>query len=390
MSTLLTGGTGYIGGYVLARLLGQSKEPVLVLARKASRDGLWRALQLHMDGSAFDAALRDGRVRGVEGDLTSPGFGLDERKLLALAKETTSIVHVAASLNRKSERACLNTNLRGTLHLLELARRAQDDHGLRRFSHVSTVAVAGQRQDEVVKEDDAIDWERQDYDPYARTKKFCEYMIARLLPEVPRTIFRPSVVLGDSRRPETTQFDMARAFVFLARLPFLPLRARDRIDIVPVDYVADAIATLHLREPKEHTIYHLAAGEDAPTYAAVTGAVAEARRKSPPWFWPWTERPFAGTARLLASFRGTGVGSAAARLQVFMPYLTYNTVFDNTRVAAAMGRKPAAFPTYCAALLKWCIEHKFEYPYVDLPPGLPGLGSSSDPSPPPPSLEAGR
>lgn len=367
MSILLTGGTGYIGGYVLARLLEGSREPVLVLARKASREGLWRALQLHIDGKAFDAALAAGRIVGVAGDLTAPGFGLDDSALGRLAKETTSIVHVAASLNRKSERACLNTNLRGTLHLLELARRAQDDHGLRRFSHVSTVAVAGQRQDEVVKEDLAIDWERPDYDPYARTKKFCEYMIARLLPEVPRTIFRPSVVLGDSRRPETTQFDMAHAFAFLARLPFLPLRATHRLDVVPVDYVAEAIATLHLREPAEHTIYHLAAGEGSSTYAEITGALAAARHRSAPWFWPWLQRPFAGTARLLASFRGTGIGSAAARLQVFMPYLTYNTVFDNTRVVKALGKRPAPFPAYCAGLLRWCLEHKFEYPYADLP-----------------------
>jgi len=367
VSILITGGTGYIGSYVLANLLEATDEPLLVLARKATREGLWRALQLHLDAAKFDRALREGRIRGIGGDLTTPGFGLDAASLDALAKETTSIIHIAASLNRKSERACLNTNLRGTLHVVEVARRAQDDHGLRRISHVSTVAVAGRRQDEVVKEDEAIDWERTDYDPYARTKKFCEYMITRLLPEVPRTIFRPSVVLGDSRRPETTQFDMAKAFVFLARLPFLPLRASDRIDIVPVDYVADAIATLHLRDPAPHSIYHLAAGEGAPTYTQVTGAVAQARRKSPPWFWPWMERPFAGTARLLAGLRGTGVGSAAARLQVFMPYLTYNTVFDNTRVVEALGRKPASFPDYCGALLEWCLAHRFEYPYEDLP-----------------------
>jgi long-chain acyl-CoA synthetase len=377
VSILLTGGTGYIGSYVVARLLEATPEPLLLLARNASRESLWRALQLHLDAPAFERALRDGRIRGVPGDVTKPGLGLDDAAVGRLAKETDSVLHIAASLNRKSERACLNTNLKGTLHVIEVARRAQDDHGLRRFSHVSTVAVAGQRRDEVVREDEAIDWDRPDYDPYARTKKFCEYMITRLLPEVPRTIFRPSVVLGDSRRPETTQFDMARAFVFLARLPFLPLRARDRIDIVPVDYVADAIATLHLREPKEHTIYHLAAGEGSSTYAEVTAAVADARKKSPPWFWPWAERPFAGTARFLASFRGTGLGSAAARLQVFMPYLTYNTVFDNTRVVKALGRKPAPFPAYCGALLRWCLAHGFEYPYVDLPPGPP---PSAEPS----------
>ncbi len=59
--------------------------------------------------------------------------------------------------------------------------------------------MAGKRKNEVVTEDKSIDWERSDYDPYARTKKFCEHMIRQLLPEVPLTIFRPSIVLGDSR-----------------------------------------------------------------------------------------------------------------------------------------------------------------------------------------------
>src|ERR1700749_1503645 len=94
----------------------------------------------------------------------------------------------------------------------------------------------------------------------ARTKKFCEHMVRQLLPDVPRTIFRPSIVLGDSRRPETNQFDMVRTFVFLAGLPALPFRSTDRIDIVPVDFVADAVATLHQKENPTHEIYHLSSG----------------------------------------------------------------------------------------------------------------------------------
>src|SRR6185437_15283388 len=97
-----------------------------------------------------------------------------------------SIIHCAASLNRKSEKSCLNVNLRGTLQVIKLAMSARDHHGLRRFSHVSTVAVAGQRQNEAVQEDSAIDWERSDYDPYARTKKFSEHMVNELLPDVSR------------------------------------------------------------------------------------------------------------------------------------------------------------------------------------------------------------
>src|SRR5207253_8950987 len=103
---------------------------------------------------------------------------------------------------------------------------------------------------------------RRSSDLYARTKKFCEHMVRQLVPEVPITIFRPSIVLGDSRYPQTTQFDMVRAFVFLAGLPVLPFRSQDRIDIVNVDFVADAIATLHQKENPQYDMYHLSSGTD--------------------------------------------------------------------------------------------------------------------------------
>src|SRR5256885_5996537 len=160
--------------------------------------------------------------------------------------------------------------------------RSNHYHGLRRFSHVSTVAVAGKRHDEILREDEAIDWDRSDYDPYARTKKFCEHMIRQLLPEVPITIFRPSIVLGDSRYAETTQFDMVKAFVFLAGLPVLPFRATDRIDIVNVDFVADAIATLHQKDHPQYDTYHLSSGTGSPTVRRVTAAPAFAPPKRAP------------------------------------------------------------------------------------------------------------
>src|SRR6516225_2250774 len=164
----------------------------------------------------------------------------------------------------------MNVNLRGTLEVIQLARRSHYYHGLRRFSNVSTVAVAGKRQNEIVTEDHSIDWDRSDYDPYARTKKFCEHMIRELLPEVPLTIFRPSIVLGDSRYAATTQFDMVRAFVFLAGLKVLPLRPRDRVDIVNVDFVAEAIATLHQKENPLHDTYHLSSGTGSQTFRELT------------------------------------------------------------------------------------------------------------------------
>src|SRR6202167_2258080 len=280
MAIFLTGSTGYIGAHVAANLLrdhGASLN-VLVRARDAeeAQGRLWQALQLHLEFPAFYEFLQT-RVRVFRGDLTDARFGLADDDYTRLVHTTDSIIHCAASLNRKSEKSCLNVSLRGTLEVLTLARNAEHYHGLKRFSQVSTVAVAGKRHDEVVSEDGSIDWERSDYDPYARTKKFCEHMMRVLLPETPKTVFRPSIVLGDSRYAETTQFDMVKAFVFLAGLPVLPFRPTDKIDIVNVDFVAEAIATLHQKERPEFDTYHLSSGAGSQTFREITRALSAAQ-----------------------------------------------------------------------------------------------------------------
>jgi nucleoside-diphosphate-sugar epimerase len=238
------------------------------------------------------------------------------------------------------------------------------------------VAVAGKRSHEVVLEDRSIEWERSDYDPYARTKKFCEHMVRELLPDVPLTIFRPSIVLGDSRYPQTTQFDMVRSFVFLAGLPVLPFRPHDKIDIVNVDFVADAIATLHMKANPEYDTYHLSSGNDSQTFRELTRALAAEQNKRGPLFLPILERPFGSIVNTLANRKGP-VGLGAALMMVFLPYLTWNTVFDNARVTTEIGRKPAPFSRYSFPLLRFSREHNFEYPYRVWPESTNAGGSAA-------------
>jgi thioester reductase-like protein len=374
VAIFLTGSTGYIGAHVAANLLHDHGAPlnVLVRARDAheAEDRLWHSLQLHFDFKNFYEYLQT-RVRIFRGDLTDDNFGLSRDDYDRLVHTTDSIIHCAASLNRKSEKSCLNVNLRGTLEVIKLGLRVNHYHGLRRFSHVSTVAVAGKRQDEVVAEENAIDWNRSDYDPYARTKKFCEHMIRQLLPEVPKTIFRPSIVLGDSRRAETTQFDMVRAFVFLARLPALPLRPRDRVDIVNVDFVADAIASLHVREHTHFDTYHLSSGRESQTFRQITASLAAAQTKRHPIYLPFAQKPFTSVVNVLSN-RKNPVGHIASLMKVFMPYLTFNTVFDNARVTTELGRKPVPFSQYSYPLLKFSRETNFTYPYQSWPAKVGG------------------
>ncbi len=374
MAIFLTGSTGYIGAHIAANLLQDHEASLNVLIRarhpQEAATRLWRSMQLHMDFPRFSDFLQT-RIRIFRGDLTSLKFGLSEDDYDRLIHTTDSIIHCAASLNRKSEKSCLNVNLRGTLEVVQLGSRVEYYHGLRRFSHVSTVAVAGVRHDEVVTEDKSIDWDRSDYDPYARTKKFCEHMIHQLLPHVARTIFRPSIVLGDSRYAQTTQFDMVRSFVFLAGLPALPFRPNDRIDIVNVDFVADAVATLHQKESPQYDTYHLSSGEASQTFRELTTALAAARQKRGPVFLPLIQKPFSATVNSLAN-RKSPMGRGAALMKVFMPYLLWNTVFDNTRVTTELGRKPIPFSQYSYPLLKFSQETNFSYPYQDWPTKVQG------------------
>ncbi len=377
MAILLTGSTGYIGAHVAANLLRDHGVAlnVLVRARDAgeAEGRLWQALQLHLDFPHFYEHLQT-RIRVFRGDLTDPGFGLGRDDYDRLVHTTDSIIHCAASLNRKSEKSCLNVNLRGTLEVLTLARQIEHYHGLRRFSLVSTVAVAGKRQNEVVSEDRSIDWERSDYDPYARTKKFCEHMMRMLLPDTSKIVFRPSIVLGDSRYAETTQFDMVKAFVFLAGLPALPFRPTDKIDIVNVDFVAEAIATLHQKSQPEHDTYHLSSGIESQSFREITGALAAAQNRRPPVFVPVAEKPFSSSVNFLANRKGA-ISKGASLMKVFMPYLVWNTVFDNRRVTNELGKKPAPFSRYSYPLLKFSRENHFAYPYQPWPVAAGGTAA---------------
>src|SRR5713101_3391125 len=376
MALFLTGSTGYLGSYLATGLFRGHRDILNLLVRaktqQEARERLWQSLQLHMDFDEFQEHIA-ARTKIFLGDLTSQQFGLADDEYHALVESTDSLIHCAASLNRKSERQCLNVNLRGTLEVIQLARRSQDHHGLRRFSHVSTVAVAGTRQDEVVQEDTAIDWTRSDYDPYARTKKFCEHMVHQLLPDVPPTIFRPAIVLGDSRRPETTQFDMVQAFSVLASLPVLPLRPADRIDIVPADYVGKAIVAIHQKNSPVYPRYHLSSGTGSQTYRELTDALAQAGGSRPKYL-PSLGGTFSGAVNWL-SHKKNNLGRGASLLKVFWPYLVWNTVFDNSRVVGELGEAPAKFTAYALPLLRFSRKNNFQYPAQPWPGGAVAAAS---------------
>jgi nucleoside-diphosphate-sugar epimerase len=119
---------------------------------------------------------------------------------------------------------------------------------------------------------------------------------------------------------------------------------------------------LHMKPDPQHDTYHLSSGNDSQTFQELTKALAAEQTKRAPMFVPILENPFDSLVKAMANRKGA-IGHGAALLKVFMPYLTWNTVFDNTRVTAELGRKPALFSEYSFPLLRFSREHNFEYPY---------------------------
>jgi thioester reductase-like protein len=358
----LTGGNGFLGSYAIDWLLRHTDRTLFPMVRAADADGargrIEAALRFHLPANEV-AALRP-RVVPVAGDLHAPGLGLADRDRDRILAEADSVLHVAASLNRKSDKACFNTNLRGTLSVVKLAMALAARGQLRRFTDVSTVAVAGQRSHELVAEDATVDWDRSDYDPYARTKKFAEHLAHELLPPGTVVVLRPSTVMGDSRHARCWQTDMIRAFAGLADLPVAPLDPAWRIDVVPGDFVGHAIGELHHRETLKHAAYNLSAGAGSATYGALAEALGVPGRRMR--FRPELARAFDWTVRGMNRMPRGGAQRAGALLKVFWPYITYDTVFDNTRVVTELGRAPVRFEAYCAGMYTYSRSVAFENP----------------------------
>jgi nucleoside-diphosphate-sugar epimerase len=370
MAIFMTGATGYIGSYATEWLLRNTDHELALLVRAPDYDTgverLWQSLQLHMEADELHRHLD--RICFISGDLTEPGLGISTADYDWLISNAESVLHLAAALNFRSERACTNHNLRGTLSVIKLARAVQEDHPLRRFTQVSTVAVAGNRPGAVVMEDEPLDWSQPDFNPYTRTKKFCEHMVRELLPDVPCLTLRPSSVIGDSRYPETTQFDMVRAVCALTDLPVLPLSRDIRLDIVNADWVGASIADLHVREDVAHDTYHLSAGAESRTVGEIAEAFSSALGKRVPRFAGQLASPFERVMDALANLPKAGrLQRIGALLSVFIPYMATDIVYDNSHAVAELGTRPTPFTSYGAALYHYAKSVNFEFPYRPLP-----------------------
>jgi long-chain acyl-CoA synthetase len=288
-AVLLTGATGFVGMELLARYLERTDRDVFALVRAADGD----AARARMTGTLTRLGLAperyEARLTAVPADVEREGLGIDPERRAELAERVREVIHSAASVSFTLPlEDSRHINVDGTRHMLEFAAEAHECGGLDRFAYVSTAYVAGTHPHEF--REDQLEVGQGFRNPYERSKFEAELLVRRHAATLPIQIFRPSIIVGERHTGWTASFNVLysplKAFVRGA-LPFLPADRSAPVDVVPVDYVADAIFTLAgepVRVPGE--TFHLVSGAGATTVGRLTERAASHLDRRPPWILP--------------------------------------------------------------------------------------------------------
>jgi long-chain acyl-CoA synthetase len=356
---LLTGATGFVGMELLVRYLERSERRVYALVRGADDEQVTARMR-HTLLSLFGLDHPYGeRVVAVRGDITRPGLGLGRRRD-GLAERVDEIVHGAASVSFALELEAMRAiNVQGTRRVLEFAERCQARGGLRRLSYISTAYVAGEHSG-LFSEDD-LDVGQRFRNAYEQSKFEAERLIARARAQMPITVLRPSIIVGERDSGWTASFNVLywplRAFSRGSYVA-LPARREAPVDVVPVDYVGDAIFALSQAPEAEGGTFHLTAGAHASSVGdLVELAAARFGRAAPRLIAPGVYRRAVHPLLVRAS-RDERHRQALARSRIFFPYFAMRVHYDDrrSRVAlAAAGIRPSPLHHYFDRLVDFAL-----------------------------------
>ena len=255
MKTILfTGFPGFIGMRLLPRLLElQPAARIACLVQEKFLDAAHQSLDALAQGHAHTR----GRIELVAGDITAAGLGIEAAKAKALRSSLWQAWHLAAVYDLAVARDVgRRVNVDGTRNVLDFVSSAP---GFERLQYVSTAYVSGTAHG-VFRETD-LDVGQGFKNHYEETKFQAEVEVVHS--RVPATIYRPGVVVGDSRTGETAKFDGPYLVLrMMERLPspgvfFRIGTSRGTVNIVPVDFVVEAMARLGATSASSGRTYHL-------------------------------------------------------------------------------------------------------------------------------------
>ena len=336
---LITGATGFIGTQVAHRLMGEDCGMVALVRARSNEEAELRLRRAWWDFPELRKLIGT-RVRAVAGDVKENDLALDETTYNSLVATITYIVHSAADLRLNASLEELNrTNVEGTLNVLRFAEKVHSDHGLRRFAHVSTAYVAGNKEG-VVYEDLLGEFEALDNN-YERSKHLGEKAVRDHMNKLPMSIFRPGMVVGDSSTGRVKTFNVIYyplRLYLTGRIQFFPISPRAKVNLMPVDLVADSLVRLMLEPMAQGMTFNLTApAECCPEVGELVEQAREWASKNlqiklaRPLFLPMPR----GAVNALLK---VGAKGEASNLTQLAPYFTERREFSRANAEKLIGK----------------------------------------------------
>ncbi|MFQ5889284.1 MAG: SDR family oxidoreductase [Gemmatimonadota bacterium] len=258
MSTLFfTGFPGLLGSELLPRILARARDATAVCLVQSQYVGVARRRAEEL--ALAERSLR-GRIRLIEGDIARPDLGLGDAG--DIGSEMDEIYHLAAAYDLSlSLELGQRVNVEGTRNVLDFAARCG---ALERFHHMSTCYVSGRYAGIFTEED--LDKGQSFNNFYEQTKFLAEVEVRERMEQgLPATIYRPAIVVGDSRTGETQRYNgpyfVMRWLLRQPRIAVMPVvgdATRTRLNVVPRDFVVEALAHLSRIPQSRGKVYHLA------------------------------------------------------------------------------------------------------------------------------------
>ena len=358
-SVFITGVTGTLGKEFIKEWLATSEDKLYLLARRSSRLSHWDRVRKILASAGLENLLGT-RVEVLEGDISLPNLGLKEEEIALLRREVTSFFHIAAltALNG-SEEDCNRINLGGAMEALKMAWDFRKNGRLERFYYFSTAYVSGSRQTYCASED-ALPAKPAHANFYESSKCEAERRVrVAMLKGLPVTIFRPSIVVGDSRTGEVSEFNVIYPFLKLFAhgiLKILPTRLENSFNIVPIDFVIRASIYIARQPDSVGKTFHLVTMEP-PAISLLLQLKAEEYPDLPP-------------IQIVdpSDFKKENLDSMSQMVfQMLEPYLGYlndNLTFDAANTRNALQGSGIDFPKTDYEFLKTLVRYAVRAGYL--------------------------